>query len=349
MDCLRMRIGVLVSIMWNLRNLILIVTLCFFSSNAFSFVLFRPDSSKIEFTMGCVTYSHSYNNCRTDTTLTIQFIPSLIQGDSLTDSLLQRAVEWNSIDSIHQRRPYFINAEQQFIEKYIKDKVGDTISVVCEIGCFRAIINEIGLVNGLNKKEFVCRAIPIEEFPIPQSNDYFNILCLRNSNDYLGPIIHYKPFQISDFNDVKIVDSIRINAQNHRESPVIKDTVTEDEFVECRNYKIRDWQIPTCYKSFDNSFKAPIYWVLYTVDDSTSWECAIFKVKSSSKRTKVRPVLPTLPNCARFQIQYAVDINQDGKLEYIIENHNEKSTLPALFEDYGDHWRLIANGCEVFY
>jgi hypothetical protein len=308
--------------------------------------LYRPDSSRIEFTMGCVTSCGSFINCQTGTYLTIQCPPILFKEDSLIDyDERYYGADWKSFGSDQTPLPYFIKFKPEFLKKYITDNIGDTIMVIYEDGSFLATINEIGWANGNTYDELMCHASPIGQIPLPTKCGYYNVICVRNMKIYSGPIIKFWPFQITDSLSMPLLDSLKnIVAQSWvdttaKYNPYYDNSKMQDIFSDPNR------RVAACYRNITKSNQDIRFWAVYLNDDAATWKLGLFRMEYMKGIPIVKTYIPDINGSVEFQIQFAIDLNNNSNLEYIVEDYTDESSLPEYYEDLGVEWRWIACGC----
>jgi hypothetical protein len=317
---------------------VLLYGLCGFSSAE---TLYRPDSSKVEFTMGCCYYYQS-DVSDSEYQASLACIPIFKEpADSFREATYD-AMDFEAV-KIYPRTglPYYVPLKKEFIDSAISDKIGDTLLIVHENGTLLCVIYSIGIDNGTLDNTPFCLLKPLNK----NTDITGNIIAIRRCKSYSGPIIHYNSFKLADTLQLSIADSLnrelsqewakwaRGEIYTYRETDIVKKTNDPNR----RHYDY------FCMESEANPDTA--FWAIYFKTDACGDCFNIYRTINKKGKIVTQKLLTEYTESIQFEILFAVDLNQDGNLEFIIANFAGLTHENEMYEMTNNTWRILASGC----
>jgi hypothetical protein len=303
--------------------------------------LYRPDSSKVEFTMGCVYYYQSDVN-DSEYQASLACIPIFKEpADSLRE-ITYDAMDFENVKFYPRTGlPYYVPLKKEFIDSAITDKIGDTLLIVHENGTLLCVIYSIGLDNGTLDNTPFCLLKPFDG----KTNITGNIIAARKTKSYNGPIIHFESYNITDSLQLALADSLGRELSREwakwawgQEYAYRKYEITNMTLDPNRRHY--DFYRPAGKMNTDTSF-----WGIYFNTDASGDCFNLYKVLNSSDKIVTQKLLAKHIESIHFQILFAVDLNEDGNLEYITANFAGLTNDNDMYQIRNNTWIMIASGC----
>ena len=216
----------------------------------------------------------------------------------------------NLIDSLRLHRGYFEDTLVAYpcdvAAELYHDRCNDTVTIMWSGGRFQAIVNEIGVYNDVCVLGVYCSIKPLDSTVqvLPSFRDAFVVL--RKGFEYDGPLVLYAEYDSQDsaFATVREVLSGRM-----MEIPRMREVWTAV-------YGVKSDTMP------DTVFMSVRGWD----GNSYGWLTVYRLVKNKGGWDYNMLIEPTKGD-AGFEIECALDLNGDGRYEFLVRNSRGASVL----------------------
>ncbi len=232
-------------------------------------------------------------------------------------------------------REHFIPLPDDYIARYVKDRIGDTVMVLNSAGRYLAIIDEVGYWIGGCSSGMECSLRPIEQH-VPVPSGQRNLVVFRKGRFYNGPIIPFQRYQIDDPSYLSWENSVKeiltatyktydkvISEEQRRGAPkkiLAKDGTYHEvgpRDDKPRSYELHPFNIRAFGPLSENKPDSLYIAASGATGGEASW-FALYKAHLSEKGWEFRTVMEPWRGPWRYDIYCAFDLNEDGKLEYLI-------------------------------
>jgi hypothetical protein len=321
---------------------VLLSTLRGFSSAE---TLYRPDSSKVEFTMGCCFSTYLFHPDDSSLTPEITFEPLFSIPGIETTKVIYSGLNDSGFVVPPDGYPYYLPFKNDFIAKYLKDKVGDSVLIIGNKETILGEIIEIGVYCDNLSDRPICRFKPLK--PDAKDNSFENnhIIALRNQSSYSGPIYHYNKYELVDSAEQKLADTLKeIVASYWATNANISNKSLENDMI-TDIYGDSSRKSISCYKRIDGPETDTMFWVTYFYEISDSPIYMIYLIFKSQGIYKYQSLMPYGQYINSINVIMATDINNDGQLEFLLHLWDEYTDYDELYQLDGDQFKFIVYGC----
>jgi hypothetical protein len=307
--------------------------------------LYRPDSSKVEFTIGCCYNTAEFHPEKHDYYPDVAFRPLFIESRTVTSDVVDSGLVPSNFTPSFPGEPYFVPFKKEFRDKYIKDKIGDTVLVIWSEGSFRGVINNIGMYYGYELENPICWIKALKIDLKKEMHLYNPIIVLRHQGKYRGPILHFEKYALTDSADLLLADSLK-NAlvdkwivwaktyPDRYDDGIIKETIGDSTA-----------KTITCFRNTAASNTDTVIWVVNFHTMAAAAELMIYRIIENDGKISITELHFEYDSGEDISIHYATDINGDGNLEYLINYYDGICYDDVLYELKSDKFDQIASGC----
>jgi hypothetical protein len=319
--------------------------LCSLCGLASAETLYREDSTKVEFTMGC-WYNNGISQAKDAiNSPEILFDPLFITPGIETTGVIENALDYGQLDSFSIGYSHFISYKTEFISEYFKDKIGDTISIICPKGTFLGTIKDIGFEEDFESTGPRCRLWPIDINLIHDFIGYNQIIALRNYPKYIGPIFHFEPYNIHDSSEIILAEALKDTVAFYwAEYVSVKDRSYDKEAIR-KLYNDSKRNNISCFKRIEEPLSDTMFWAVYFEGYDGAPTYMVYLVVKYQEKLIFKPLFPYGQYGDNIEIVMAMDLDGNGKLEYLIRSSNVTTTNDELYKLEDGEFRLLAHGC----
>lgn len=235
-------------------------------------------------------------------------LPTADSVEAFYDAALSRDVEYG--------KDYFVSFKPEFIKKFIKDQIGDTIMVLWAGGRFLTRIVDIGRSWG-----YVCVLEPVSKLDDALgAGEYF--IAFREGSYYFGPVFRCSQFTIEDSSYKELINilsaplirSWEIDRKGYAEDSCDVKLVAyqRDPFRENDTILVE----ASCRFALDDNHDLGAEYIAYKINNSWKFN------------TLYSPGIITNNSI----ISFAMDIDDDNTLEYLMWSHEGPAVMATIFE-----------------
>jgi hypothetical protein len=307
--------------------------------------LYRPDSSKVEFTMGCCYNTIEFYPESTNYIPEVSFGPIFLESVNVTSEVEDSGLTQSNFISSFPGEPYLVPFKREFLNKYLKDKIGDTVLVIWREGSFRGIITEIGKYYGYELEYPICRLKALKMDLRNNLHLYNPIIVLRHRTKYRGPLIHFEEYVLIDSTEILLADSLKKALVNKwiawaKTYPDRYDDIRINETISDSTAKTI-----TCFRNTAGTNKDTAIWVVNFQTMAAAAELMMYRIIKNGDNTSITELHFEHDNGEDITIHYATDINGDGNLEYLIQYFDGICYDDVLYELKNGQYNHISDGC----